>query len=376
MPKNVIKKLSEFGEGFKHHHENYSASAISAIRESGGVWELEGLSFHFPEHFGFCYGVDRRIFLTDQLIHNPYIHGRLKEKGVRYLKRDSQNLLICGELEAGDVVVVSAFGTDFRDIERLKEKSITIVDSTCGAIINVWKRVEGYAKNGFITVVHGKRNHEETRATVSQAVKEGGAYITIENVKEAMELADVIRGKTSSAGFISEHPGCAISGNYSFDSSACKMGMANQTTMLKGESLQIQEILKAAFTDRFGGEELRERFRSFDTICGATQDRQDALRNLLKKPLDLLLIVGGFNSSNTTHLAEIAHGHLPFFHIESSEDILPLDRIRSRQPQSGKTLVEENWFSQGTKHIGVTSGASTPDVTLFEIIQKILKLKK
>src|SRR3989338_4696918 len=212
MEKNVIKKLSEFGEGFKHHHENYSAEAISAIRETGGVWELEGLRFYFPEHFGFCYGVDkaidmvfetterfgdRRIFLTDQLIHNPYINGKLREKGVRTLKRDAQNLLLCAQLNAGDVVVVSAFGTDFRDIQHLKEKGVTIVDSTCGAIINVWKRVEGYAKKGFITIMHGKRNHEETRATVSQAVKECGAYIAIENMKEAKELAEVIRGHES-----------------------------------------------------------------------------------------------------------------------------------------------------------------------------------
>lgn len=391
MSNNIIKKLSEFGEGFRHHHENYSAGAISAIREKGGVWELEGLSFHFPEHFGFCYGVDKaidmvfetterfrdkRIFLTDQLIHNPYINGKLKEKGVHYLKRDTRNLLICDELRAGDVVVVSAFGTDFRDIQRLKERSVTIVDSTCGAIINVWKRVEGYAKHGFITVVHGKRNHEETRATVSQAVKEGGAYITLENTEEATELADVIRGKTTSAAFVTSHPGCAISEDYSFDSSSCRMGMANQTTMLKGESLKIQDILRDAFLERFGEEDLKERFRSFDTICGATQDRQDALRNLLKKPLDLLLIVGGFNSSNTTHLAEIADGQLPFFHIESAQDIASLNSIRARQPQSGKTYTAEGWFPPRTKHIGITSGASTPDVTLFEIIQKILTLRK
>lgn len=396
MPKNIIKKLSEFGEGFKHHHEDYSAGAITAIRETGGVWELRGLSFHFPEHFGFCYGVDkaidmvfetterlggRRIFLTDQLIHNPYINGKLKEKGVHYLKRDSRNLLLCEELVPDDVVVVSAFGTDFRDIERLKERSVTIVDSTCGAIINVWKRVEGYAKNGFITVVHGKRNHEETRATVSQAVKEGGDYVIIENQQEAEDLAAVIRGELGEKEFMKKLPEalsdglrerCKV-GSGLFNG---KMGMANQTTMLKGESLKIQEILKAAFIDRFGEEGLREKFRSFDTICGATQDRQDALRNLLKEPLDLLLIVGGFNSSNTTHLAEIADGRLPFFHIESAEDILSLDRIRSRRPQSGKTQAQEGWFLPGTKHVGVTSGASTPDVILFEIIQKILQLRE
>ncbi len=397
MSNPVIKKLSEFGEGFKHHHENYVAQTITKMRETGGSWELEGRTFHFPEHFGFCYGVDkaidmvfetcerfsapsrspsRRIFLTDQLIHNPYINGKLKEKGVQYLKRDAQNLLVCGELAPSDVVVVSAFGTDFRDVMNLRSRGVTLVDSTCGAIINVWKRVEGYAKKGFITIMHGKRNHEETRATVSQAVKEGGAYLTIENRAEACDLADVILGKMKEKDFIAKYPGCAPSPDYDFDSGSCKMGMANQTTMLKGESLDIQEMLKAAFTARFGEEATRERFKSFDTICGATQDRQDALRNLLKKPLDLLLIVGGFNSSNTSHLAEIAGpgSKMPYFHIEGEKDIVSAKLIRARDPETGQAKNYDDWFPKNALNIGITSGASTPDVTLFEVIQKICKL--
>ena len=396
MNNSIIKKLSEFGAGFKHHHENYSAESISAIREIGGVWEFGGINFHFPQHFGFCYGVDkaidmvfetcerfsngsRRIFLTDQLIHNPYINGKLREKGVQYLKRDSQNLLICDALESSDVVVVSAFGTDFRDILHLQEKGVTIVDSTCGAIINVWKRVEGYAKKGFITIVHGKRNHEETRATVSQAVKEGGSYLILESIAEAQELARVIRGELGEEEFIRKYPDAASEDILNLMAGAFggKMGMANQTTMLKGESLEIQNILRSAFVERFGEDETRERFRSFDTICGATQDRQDALRNLLKKPLDLLLIVGGFNSSNTTHLAEIAQAPsmenpLSFFHIESADDILSANEIRARSPQDGKVSIEEEWLAENVKNIGITSGASTPDVILFEIIQKIV----
>jgi 4-hydroxy-3-methylbut-2-en-1-yl diphosphate reductase len=391
MSEQVIKKLSEFGEGFRHHHENYEAASISRIREIGGVWDFGKLVFHFPEHFGFCYGVDkaidmvfetcerfheRRIFLTDQLIHNPYINGKLKEKGVEYLKRDSQNLLICEDLKAGDVVVVSAFGTNFRDIEALKGRGVTIVDSTCGAIINVWKRVEGYAKNGFITIMHGKRNHEETRATVSQAVKENGAYLIIENKKEAEELAAVIRGEMREEVFLAQYPK-AVPQGFSFDPKTCKMGMANQTTMLKGESLEIQELLRDAFSKRFGSAAAAERFRSFDTICGATQDRQDALRDLLKEPLDLLLIVGGFNSSNTSHLAEIAYDHgLLFFHIESADDIYSLEAIDSRNPVTGQTEKKENWFPEGARHIGITSGASTPDVTLVNIIEKLCALTK
>jgi len=387
---SLIKKLSEFGEGFKHHHENYEAGDISRLRETGGVWELGGLTFHFPEHFGFCYGVDkaidmvfetcarfsnRRIFLTDQLIHNPYINGKLKEKGVQYLKRDPRHLLICEELKEGDIVVVSAFGTDFRDIERLKEKGVMIVDSTCGAITSVWKRVEGYAKKGYITIMHGKRNHEETRATVSQAVKEGGAYIAIENMKEADELVGVILGKIKEEDFLKKYPAAAPDG-FTFDTQICKMGMANQTTMLKGESLEIQNKLRRAFTERFGEEATAERFRSFDTICGATQDRQDAMRGLLKKNLELVLIVGGYNSSNTTHLAEIADGKLPYYHIESADDILSAKEIRSRDPRNGQIKSTEGWLKAGMKNIGITSGASTPDVTLLEIIQKISGFSK
>ena len=381
----MIKKLSQFGDGFKHHHEKYESLSISKIKENGGVFSLGNFVFYFPEHFGFCYGVDKaidmvfetcerfpkdRIFLTDQLIHNPYINGKLKEKGVRYLERGVDNLLVVDGLRPKDVVVVSAFGTDFRDIERLQSKSVMIVDSTCGAIINVWKRVEGYAKNGYITVVHGKRNHEETRATVSQSLKEGGASIIIENKNEALELADVIRGKIKEQAFIKKYPE-ALSHNFTFDSETCKIGMANQTTMLKGESLEIQDILRKAYQDRFGLKEAAERFKSFDTICGATQDRQDALRALLKKPLDLVLIVGGFNSSNTAHLAEITLEQLPFFHSESAEDIVSPDTIRHRDPRTGEVQVTQDWLKPGTRHIGITSGASTPDITLLQILERI-----
>lgn len=382
---NIIKKLSEFGVGFRHHHENYEAVTITEIRRSGGVLAVDGVTFHFPEHFGFCYGVDKaidmvfetcerfqgkRIFLTDQLIHNPFINGKLREKGVRYLQRDAKHLLVTDELRAGDIVVVSAFGTDFRDIESLGARGVTIVDSTCGAIINVWKRVEGYAKHGFITIMHGKRNHEETRATVSQAVKEGGSYITIENVAEAQELASVILGQTSERDFLVRYPGAAPEG-FVFDAASSKMGMANQTTMLKGESLKIQEILRQAFVQRFGEAGTSERFRSFDTICGATQDRQDALRKILREPLDLLLIVGGFNSSNTTHLAEIADGQVPLYHIESADDLISTTSIRSRHPLTGQVGVREGWLDLGWTRFGLTAGASTPDVTLVDVIEKI-----
>lgn len=205
----------------------------------------------------------------------------------------------------------------------------------------------------------------------------------IENQNEARDLAAVVKGRLGDDEFIKKYPGACSARGGSATLFGGKMGMANQTTMLKGESLEIQNILRAAFVERYGEEATRERFRSFDTICGATQDRQDALRNLLKKPLDLLLIVGGFNSSNTTHLAEIANGvgaHgrslLQRYHIEGAQDILSPNEIRARSPQSGQASVEEGWMPEKLKNIGITSGASTPDVTLFEIIQKLVSCQR
>jgi 4-hydroxy-3-methylbut-2-enyl diphosphate reductase len=266
--------------------------------------------------------------------------------------------------------VISAFGTDFRDVQKLKDKGVTVVDSTCGAIVNVWTRVSNYAKAGAITVMHGKRNHEETRATVSQAVKSGGHYITIENKKEAADLVQMIAGKMTWGDFSKKYPDAGSPG-ISFDVETCKMGMANQTTMLKGESLEIQEMLRGAFRARFGDAATAERFKSFDTICGATQDRQDAMRHLLDKKLDLILVVGGFNSSNTTHLAELAVNRIKFFHIEGEGDIHSKDEIRARDPITGEVKNIKGWFGKNTKQIGITSGASTPDVTLLQIIEKI-----
>jgi 4-hydroxy-3-methylbut-2-enyl diphosphate reductase len=387
----TIKRLNQFGEGFRYRHEDYQSLPIRRARENGGAWQKGVLTFYFPEHFGFCYGVDkaidlvfetcerfkgRRIFLTDQLIHNPYINARLKEKGVQYLKRDRDNLLRCGGLRAADVVVVSAFGTDYRDLARLKNKGVTVVDSTCGAIIHVWKRVEEYARAGFITVVHGRRRHEETRATVSQALKAGGAYLIIENLREARALADVILGKKKPGDFVHRYPGCAPSPDFAFDGSVCKMGMANQTTMLREESLEIEAILRKAFVKRFGASEAARRFKSFGTICGATQDRQNALRKLLERKPDFMLIVGGFNSSNTRHLAEIAEGHLPIYHIESARDIRSAGVIRCRDPRRGTIRMKKGWFPKNAKRLGVASGASTPDLMLEAVVERICQIKQ
>jgi len=399
----IIRKLSAFGQDFKHHHENYEDVQIAEAKASGGTWKVGEFEFFFPKHFGFCYGVDRaidlafetcerfpnkRIFLTDQLIHNPFINEKLKERGVQCLDRDNKHFLITDALNKEDVVFVSAFGTDFRDIERLQKIGCTIVDSTCGAIINVWKRIADYAKDQCVTVVHGKRNHEETRATSSRALKDGTSYIVIENKAEAHHLADVVRGKVSEATF-TELFGKAVSYNFVFDPDHWKMGMANQTTMMKEESLAIQDILRQAFEDRFGDAGAKEKFRSFDTICSATQDRQDALRQLLDQKLDILMIVGGFNSSNTAHLAEIASQtsprprggegrergqKLPYYHIQSEEDLLSETEIRARDPHTGEIATHQNWFPKGARRIGITSGASTPDVILLKLIQKIAKL--
>lgn len=370
-------------------NENSNVEKISSMRKSGGILEWGSIRYYFPRAFGFCYGVDRAIdmvfracerfegrviYLTDELIHNPWINKKLAEKGVHYLKRNSQHLLECDCLKNQDVVVISAFGTHFKDVENLKSKGVTIVDCTCGAIISVWRRVARYATDGFITVIHGKRHHEETRATLSQARREGGEWIAIENEKEAVRLVDVICQKTSLADFALSYQEAVSGGllNKPFD---WKIGMANQTTMLQEESMAIQQVLRRALVSRFGEGEIEKRFRAFDTICGATQDRQEALRDLLKEPLDCLLIVGGFNSSNTAHLADIASfSPVSFFHIESADNIISRSEIHARDPKTCQLTLYKDWLAFEAQHIGITSGASTPDATLLEIIKKIKDL--
>jgi len=385
--KQYISKLNDFGESFERQHSFYGSPFVKSMIERGGVFKSErsGIEYRIPTHFGFCYGVeksidmafettrrfpDRNIYLTHDVIHNPKVNQDLAEKGVRVLARGEDDRLRTADVQAKDIVVIAAFGTRYVDVETLKSTGCVVVDTTCGAIVSVWKRVEKYAKNGYTSVIHGIWNHEETQATASQAVKFGGHFVIVRNAEEAKWIAQFLE-KTLSASQFLEKLQNRVSAGFDPEKHLQKIGIASQTTMLKTETLELQEYLKGLYRNHFGEAEISQSFMLYDTICSATQERQDAMTDLLASKPELVIIIGGFNSSNTTHLAEIAGHSVPTFHIRGPEDILSKDEIRHQCPAALKEKIDTAWLKPGVKHIAISTGASTPDVLIEKAIQRI-----
>jgi 4-hydroxy-3-methylbut-2-enyl diphosphate reductase len=383
----VISKLNDFGESFERQHSFYGSPFVKGMIENGGlhVSPRTGVSYHIPTHFGFCYGVeksidmafettrrfpDRRIFLTHDVIHNPRVNQDLLERGVRVLPRDGRNELVLDGVRPEDIVIVAAFGSKFRDVEALTAKGCVIVDTTCGAIVMVWKRVEKYAKAGHTAVIHGIWDHEETQATASQAVKFGGHFLIVRDLEDARAVAEFLGGGLPAADLMKRFERRASSG---FDPARdlARIGIASQTTMLKSETLAVQEFLRGAYRKAFGEAELGRHFMLYDTICSATQERQDALHALLGSRPDLVLVIGGFNSSNTTHLSELASKAGPAYHIQGPEDILSPAEIRHLCPASLREKRTSPWIPAGLKHVGIATGASTPDALIEQVIRRV-----
>ncbi len=256
--------------------------------------------------------------------------------GIRILPENADSRTRYAAVEGGDVVILPAFGVPVGEMEELRGKGCVLVDTTCGSVLNVWKNVHMYARDGFTAVIHGKHHHEETKATASQALThEGGQYLCVRDRPEAEIVCGFIRG-TVEAGVVRERFAKATGPGFDPERDLARIGVANQTTMLMSESLEIQEMLRAAMRDRHGEEELSRRFRAMDTICSATQDRQDAVLKMLHEGgLDVMVVIGGYNSSNTQALARICAERLPTFHIKGSEC---LDGTR-RAPPSGGTAA-------------------------------------
>jgi 4-hydroxy-3-methylbut-2-enyl diphosphate reductase len=355
--------------------------------ERGGVYvsDRSAVEYRIPTHFGFCYGVeksidmafettrrfpDRRIFVTHDVIHNPKVNHDLAEKGVRILARDSKGSLDLSDVQKEDIVVIAAFGTRYADVEALKAAGCIVVDTTCGAIVMVWKRVEKYAKNGYTSVIHGIWNHEETQATASQALKFGGHFLIVRSIDEARRIADFQQKKITSAEFLEQFRN-RVSPGFDPERHLAKIGIASQTTMLKTETLELQEYLKDLYRRVTGEAGFAASFMLYDTICSATQERQDALKALLDSRPELVLIIGGFNSSNTTHLCEIASLAVPTFHIRGPEDILSREEIRHQCHAALREKVSAHWLKPGIRRVAISTGASTPDVLIERVIQKI-----
>jgi len=366
---------------------SYHSSVVDRLKERGYAARVGEVRVKLAREFGFCYGVDRaveyayearerfpdrRIFLSGEIIHNPEVNGRIERLGIRILPDRSSPEERYGGVDAADVVILPAFGVSVAELKTLREKGCVLVDTTCGSVLNVWKNVQRYAREGFTAVIHGKHYHEETKATASQAgAFPGGRYLCVRDRGEAELLCGFIRGELP-AGSLLERFREAASPGFDPESDLQRIGLANQTTMLMAESLQIERMLRSAMLARWGEAELGGRFRSFDTICSATQDRQDAVLALLEEGgLTLMVVIGGYNSSNTQALARLCAERLPTYHI-SGADRIEGDTIHHRAVGSPEETATAGWLPPGPVTVGLTAGASTPNNVVGEVIERVL----
>jgi 4-hydroxy-3-methylbut-2-en-1-yl diphosphate reductase len=364
--------------------ESYHSDVIDRIKAADFTYRVGRLTVHLAREFGFCYGVDRavdyayqtrrrfpdrRVFLTGEIIHNPHVNEQLREMDIQFLSDQPDALDALGK---DDVVILPAFGVTVAMLERLDRRGCTLIDTTCGSVLNVWKNVRRYAEGGYTSIIHGKALHEETQATASHALAYGGRYLVVLDDRETAIVCDYIRRGGDSAVFLARFGGAASPG-FDPDRDLQRIGLANQTTMLMSESLEIQQTLKLAMLDRHGEAELNERFAAFDTICSATQDRQDAVEALLRdETVDLMIVIGGYNSSNTANLARICAARRPTYHISEPGCLMSAAEIRHR-PAGTKTEVRtRGWLpASGPVAVGLTSGASTPDNLVGAVIAKL-----
>jgi 4-hydroxy-3-methylbut-2-enyl diphosphate reductase len=368
----------------------YDSALVDQVRASDFRFSSGRLTVHLAREFGFCYGVDRAVdyayqarrrfpgrsvFLTGEIIHNPHVNNRLRAEGIRFLSDSGERP---DQLGPDDVVILPAFGVAVGDMTRLVERGCTLVDTTCGSVLNVWKNVIRYAQDGFTAIIHGKVRHEETRATASQALKyPGGRYLVVLDRDEAAIVCDYIRGNGDRAAFMHRF-GAASSPNFDPDLDLQRIGCANQTTMLMSESLEIGEMFREAMAARYGESALSSHFRAFDTICSATQERQDAVIALLEaERLDLMIVVGGYNSSNTCNLARICAERVPTYHIADPECLISASEVRYRpvgapSTTAGREETVRGWLpAEGTVVIGLTAGASTPNNIVGQVIRRL-----
>lgn len=385
-----------FRKGFGNREEilpvleqEFRSGIVEWLQGNGGRLSHGETALLLAREFGFCYGVDRaveyayetrkrfpdrRVYITGEIIHNPWVNGRLAEMDIRRLPPPGSPGDRLAELTEEDVVLIPAFGIEQPDLARLRGIGVILVDTTCGSVLNVWKSVGRYAREGYTSVVHGKVDHEETRATCSQVATQGGHWVVVRDLGEAERLAAFIEDRIDADAFRSAFAG-SVSDGFDPERHLGRIGLANQTTMLSSESLAIAALLRKAIVARYGASQARERFTSFETICSATQDRQDAVQEMLREGLTLLLVIGGFNSSNTTHLVEIGHSAVPTYHIEGSDDLLTGKWIRHKPLGDPDPVVEGGWMADGPAVIGVTAGASTPNSEIGRTILKVLRFR-
>ena len=317
------------------------------------------------------------MFLTGEIIHNPHVNDRLRAQQIRILTDPGEDRTALGP---DDVVILPAFGVSVQDLLAFEQQGCTLVDTTCGSVLNVWKNVRRYGQDGFTSVIHGKVHHEETRATASQATQfPNGHFLIVRDEAEAGIACAFIRDGGDKHAFNATF-GEAVSPGFDPERDLQRIGCANQTTMLMTESLAIGEMFRQAMADRYGEAELPSRFRAFDTICSATQERQDAVVALLdEQAVDLVVVIGGYNSSNTCNLARICADRVTTFHIAEPDCLVSADEIRHRPIGAPSTAnvreeIVRNWMPPGALSIGLTAGASTPNNIVGQVIERLAAL--
>ena len=393
-PPNGTGSATYFRKGFGLKSEiqseldsDYTGHLVDLLKDQEYTLTAGDVTIRLAKEFGFCYGVeraveyayqarkkfpDRTIYLAGEIIHNPHVNSKLQAMGITFLMPENGHIDFSA-VKAEDVVILPAFGVTIRDFEELRKIGCVMVDTTCGSVLNVWKRVESYARDHFTSLIHGKYYHEETRATASQAEKyEGGHYFVVRNLDEAQLVCDFIEGRLSADGLMDRFAHAA-SPNFDPARDLGRIGVANQTTMLARESLAIGELVGQSMSRARGEDYARENFRTFDTICSATQERQDAVVELLRERLDVMVVIGGYNSSNTMSLAALCSETVATYHVEDADDIDPsTGKIRHR-PLGAKAEIETaDWIpDSGPVKIGVTAGASTPNNKIGEAVGRI-----
>jgi 4-hydroxy-3-methylbut-2-enyl diphosphate reductase len=365
----------------------YHSAVVDELRSRGNALTVGDLTVRLAREFGFCYGVDRaveyayeartkfpdrRIFLVGEIIHNPHVNAKLAGMGIEIIARSAAGEFDFRAVMADDVVILPAFGVTREDFVRLRGIGCVLVDTTCGSVLNVWKRVESYARDGFTAVIHGKYQHEETKATASQVTQyPAGRYLVVRDLAEARLVCEYVERGEGREDLLRRF-GAAASPGFDPTRDLVRVGIANQTTMLSSESLAIAAELKGAMAARYGAAALADHFRSFDTICSATQDRQDAVLRLLEDSVDVAIVIGGYNSSNTNHLAALCAARLPTYHIEDADCIDPGTRsVRHKPADSPREVETRDWLPAGPLVVGVTAGASTPNNKVGETVERI-----
>ncbi len=390
-PKKVNLRRPEVMEQVQAQVEqHYRSIVVEKLRASGNVLFAGGLTVRLAKQFGFCYGVeraidlayaarkvfkDKKLYILGEIIHNPEVNEQVRRMGIKTLTGERPEASL-DDVTASDAVIIPAFGAEVSTMDRLKAIGCRLVDTTCGDVLSVWKRVTQYASDQITSIIHGKAWHEETKATSSRALAKGpGLYLVVYNLEETDYVCDYIRRAGSKAEFLKKFEG-AHSPGFDPDRDLQCIGLANQTTMLRSETEEVQRRLRQAMRDRYGDAELPRRYQFFDTICGATQERQDALDDLLQQPLDLMIVVGGYNSSNTSHLVEMSEKRCPTYFIKAASKIISDTRIQHFDLHKQGEIETADWLPMGRPvSIGVTAGASCPNNLIEETIRRLFELR-